>query len=139
VINVTGLCQIDKMRQTHQEFEKSRSKREEAAPNPADFLGEIPLDYRDAQHYVVARDRRKFYTGGMATTDVADGASFEELGRGYARDSRQVYFLGRVVEGADPVSFSTDPVRGVKAPRKDAPVVRDKTFFYQAGNKIAPR
>jgi RNA-directed DNA polymerase len=49
VINVTGLCQIDKMRQTHQEFEKSRSKREEAAPNPADFLGEIPLDYRDAQ------------------------------------------------------------------------------------------
>jgi hypothetical protein len=47
---VTGLREIEKMRQPHQEFENSRSKCEKAAPNPADYLGEIPLDYRDGQH-----------------------------------------------------------------------------------------
>ena len=86
--------------------------------------------------YVVARDKRNFYTGGMPTADVADGASFQELGRGYARDSKQVYFLSRVVEGADPATFSAEPVRGVRAPRKDAPVVRDANAYYQAGNRI---
>jgi hypothetical protein len=37
------------MRQPHEEFENSRSKCEKAAPNPADYLGEIPLDYRARQ------------------------------------------------------------------------------------------
>ena len=46
---MTGLREIEKMRQPHQEFENSRSKCEKAAPNPADYLGEIPLDYRDGQ------------------------------------------------------------------------------------------
>jgi transposase InsO family protein len=39
------------MRQPHEEFENSRSKCEKAAPNPADYLGEIPLDYRARQHH----------------------------------------------------------------------------------------
>jgi hypothetical protein len=49
VTNVTGLREIEKMRQPHEEFENSRSKCEKAAPNPADYLGEIPLDYRARQ------------------------------------------------------------------------------------------
>jgi len=51
VTNVTGLRDIEKMRQPHQEFENSRSKREKVAPNPADYLGEIPLDYRARPHH----------------------------------------------------------------------------------------
>lgn len=111
-----------------------------AGADPASFSVRI---YKDdatkGDTYVVARDRRHFYTGGTPTLDVADGDTFEELGRGYARDASRVYFLSRVVEGADPATFSAEPVRGVKAPRNDAPVVRDKNAFYQAGNRISSR
>ncbi len=89
--------------------------------------------------YVVARDRRHFYTGGMATGELADGDTFEELGRGYARDSRRVYFLSRVVEGADPASFSTAVVRGARGPSRGAAVVADKNRLYQAGHPLGPR
>lgn len=88
------------------------------------------------QRFVVARDRRHFYTSDTPTADVADGATFEELGRGYARDSRQVYFLSSVVEGADPASFSTAEVRGVAGANRGAPVVSDKNRAYQCGNAL---
>ncbi len=78
------------------------------------------------QTFVVARDCSHFYTSDTPTSDIADGATFEALGRGYARDSRQVYFLSRVVEGADPATFTT----------QGGP--RDKTRSYQNGNPVAP-
>lgn len=89
--------------------------------------------------YVVARDRRHFYIGGMATADIADGSTFEELGAGYARDSRQVYFLSRVVEGADPATFRTKDVGRVPGANRSAPVARDKFRAYQAGNPLPSR
>lgn len=78
--------------------------------------------------FVVARDRRHFYTSDMATADIADGATFEELGRGYARDARQVYFLSRVIEGADPSTFTT---QGSAGPR-------DKHRAYRHGEPVSP-
>lgn len=88
---------------------------------------------------VVARDRRNFYTSDIATGEIADGASFEELGRGYARDSKQVYYLSSVVEGADPGSFSVVAVNGIPGTSKSAPVVQDRSRYYQFGNPVGNR
>jgi hypothetical protein len=93
-------------------------------------------DLVKGQRFVVARDCGHFYTSDTPTCDMADGATFKELGRGYSRDSRQVYYLSSVVEGADPASFSTTEVHGVAAVARGAPVVRDKNSAYQFGNAL---
>jgi len=108
--------------------------------DPASFSVRVyDGDAIKGQEFVVARDKNHFYTSDMATSDIADGSTFEELGRSYARDSTQVYFLSRVVEGADPASFTTTEVRGVRGPNKGAPVVQDKDHYYQNGDPISAK
>ena len=51
-----------------------------------------------------ARDDTKYVVGGK-TYPIADPATFEALGYGFAKDAKQAYFLDKVIAGADPHTF----------------------------------
>jgi DKNYY family len=72
------------------------------------YVNTIPIDGADPATFRVVGDaygqddRHLFYF--TEPIDV-DAASFQSLGRDYARDSSRVYWQGKPVAGADPATF----------------------------------
>ena len=60
--------------------------------------------WEDMWSVIWARDNQCFYVGDKAIT-IADPATFEHLGQGYAKDAKQVYYLQHVLADADPQTF----------------------------------
>ena len=74
-----------------------------------------------------AKDRDKAYFRMQAIPD-AKTETFEPLSDLYARDNLHVYYMGNVIEGADPASFRVD-FNGFGA--------EDKYSIYSFGKKIS--
>jgi len=50
---------------------------------------------------------------------LADYISFQLLGCGYAKDKRQVYYLGTVIKEGDPLSFKITDISQCKGKDKN--------------------
>ena len=81
------------------------------------YLGTLPLHVRDVASFKVldanairkddriwARDTLDYYVE-MQAIPIADPATFQVIEAWYAKDSRQVYFGSKVLDGADAASF----------------------------------
>ena len=69
-----------------------------------------------AQRYEMDRGRIFF---GEELVMQADVRSFQDLGFGYAKDSRNVYMNGRVLENVDPSTFRLKPHSGYRHHGRD--------------------
>ncbi|SHI66845.1 DKNYY family protein [Aquimarina spongiae] len=71
----------------------------------------------------------KMYYEGEIHSEV-DASSFEEVGYGYAKDAKHVFFLGEIIDGADPGTFKYDDIDYI---------FYDKNYVYEGGEKTRKR
>ena len=60
--------------------------------------------WEDLWSVIWARDNQCFYVGDKVIP-IADPATFQNLGQGYAKDAKNVYYLQHVLADADPQTF----------------------------------
>ncbi len=68
----------------------------------------------------------KIYYEGLVLKE-ADAFSFEEIGYGYSKDTKNVFFHGKIIKGADPKTFKYDDLNYTFS---------DKNNTYEAGEIV---
>lgn len=77
--------------------------------------------------HLLGKDKNYGYTAN-GRFEIADYKSFGKLGYRHAKDNKYVYYLGKVVEGADPSTFKEDDI--------EASLGRDKHGIYQSTHRV---
>lgn len=93
----------------------------------------IPFDNPDEIKFfdekaLIKIDDKIYFDGNFLSQ--ADASSFEEVAFGYAKDMNHVYFLGKIIDGADPRTFKYDEIDYI---------FYDKNNVYEGGKVVKKR
>lgn len=77
--------------------------------------------------YEYFTDNKNIYFRGKKVNDV-DMETFKDLKNFYAKDKNNVYYIGKILQNADPATFKVDEFYGY-----ETNTARDKNYEYQYG------